>query len=36
MKRYGCARSHDGKVLVEKRWWMSASAETKRESDRSW
>jgi hypothetical protein len=35
MKRYGCARSHDGNVLVEKRWWTSASADTKAVSVRS-
>ena len=28
MKRNGCARSHVGNVLVEKRWCTSASAET--------
>ena len=26
--RYGCASGHSGKVLVEKRWCTSASAET--------
>ena len=28
MKRYGCASRQDGKVLVEKRWCTSASADT--------
>ena len=36
MKRYGCARSQDGNVLVEKRWWTSARAETNCGSSRSW
>ncbi len=35
MKRYGCARSHDGNVLVEKRWWTRASALTNVGSRRS-
>ena len=30
--RYGWARGHDGKVLVEKRWCTSASAESTRGS----
>ena len=34
-RRYGCASSQAGKVLVEKRWWTSASAETVRGSARS-
>ena len=28
MKRYGCASGHDGNVLVEKRWWTRASADS--------
>jgi len=32
----GVRAVQDGKVLVEKRWWTSASAETKSESERSW
>ena len=28
MKRYGCASGHDGNVLVLKRWWTSASADS--------
>ena len=35
MKRYGWASGHEGKVLVEKREWTSASAEANRRSDRS-
>ncbi|MBS1216012.1 MAG: hypothetical protein H6R20_986 [Proteobacteria bacterium] len=33
--RNGCARSHVGNVLVEKRWCTSARAETTRGSCRS-
>jgi hypothetical protein len=35
MKRNGCARSHVGKVLVEKRWCARHSAEARRLSERS-
>ena len=34
-KRYGCARSHDGNVLVLKRWCTSARAVTIAGSTRS-
>ena len=35
MTRYGCASGHDGNVLVLKRWWTSASADSKSGSRRS-
>ena len=34
--RYGCASRHCGSVLVEKRWWNSATEASTRGSARSW